>query len=400
MLNKFLNLKAYHQSDLFNPISEKELGLDDLCKVLPPSLAALEMSKEKYIDIPREIAQIYTTYRPTPLLRAREFEKSIHTNCEIYIKNEGAAPTGNHKANSAYLIAYLCKKDGIKAIATETTGNWGLALAMAGRHFGVKVICFLDYESHIERPNRKSLMEQMGAQVEVVEPQQNQKVKDLLTLSADAAIEFIRKSKGIYYIFGSVYGYFIIPQSVIGLEIKSQLKGLNKYPDIVIGSCGGGANLLGTAATFLADIVDENRGTRIVSAESEGCPILSEGKIGLYSIDSLRYYPLLKTYGIDELKTDGYVGGLGSTIVASSVAFFHSKGLINVNRFGAEEAHRAAELFYKSEGMLVALETGYTIAAIIRQARENDNRVIVANISSGDTDRKFYSDLQRDTETL
>jgi tryptophan synthase beta chain len=221
-------------------------------------------------------------------------------------------------------------------------------------------------------------------------------VKDLLTLSANAAIEFTKQTPGVYYIFGSVYGYFIIPQSVIGLEIKTQLRRLNKYPDIVIGACGGGANLLGTAAPFLADIIDEKRNTRIVSAEAEGCPILSEGKIGLHSIDSLRYYPLLKTYGIDQLKSDGYVGGLGSTVVASSVTFFHSKGMIKVNKFSSEEAKNAAEILYRSEGILVALETSYTMAAVIKQARQNDNKVIVANISSGDTDKQFYSNIKRD----
>ena len=394
MLNKFLNLNAYHQSDLFDPLKGRKLSLDDLSRVLPPSLAELEFSREKFIDIPREIAEIYATYRPTPLFRAKRFEKAIGTNCEIYIKNEGAAPTGNHKANSAYLIAYLCQRDGVKTIATETTGNWGLALAVAGKQFGVKVICFLDYESHIERPNRKSLMEHLGAQVVVVEPRDNQRVKDLLTLSADAAIRFTKQSRGVFYIFGSVYGYFIIPQSVIGLEIKDQLMRLKKYPDIVIGACGGGANLLGTAAAFIADIIDMKKNTRIVSAEAECCPILSQGRMGLYSIDSLKYYPLLKTYGIDELKSDGYVGGLGSTIVASSVAFFHSQGIIEVNKFSSPEAKSAAEMFYKSEGVLVALETGYTIAAIIKQARGNDKKVIVANISSGDTDKQFYGNIQ------
>jgi len=390
MLNKYLNLKGYHPSELFDPLKREELNLDDLSKILPQSLAELELSKEKYIDIPKEISDIYSTYRPTPLYRAKEFEKAINTNCEIYVKNEGVTPTGNHKANSAYLIAYLCKKDGVRVIATETTGNWGIALAMAGKEFGIRVICFLDYESHIKRPDRKSQMEKFGAEVIVVEPQSNQKVKDLLTLSADAAIEFTKQSRGVYYIYGSVYDYFTIPQSVIGLEIRSQLIGINKYPDIVIGVCGGGANLLGTAGAFLADIVDEKRSTRIVSAEAGSCPILSEGKMGLYSIDTQKYYPLINTYGIDELVEGSYVGGLGCTVVASSVAFFHSQGIIEVNQFCSEDAKNAAGLFYESEGKFVALETGYTMAAIIKQAQENDNKIIVANVSSGDTDKQFY----------
>lgn len=390
MLNKFLNLGFYHRSELFDPLSQVEVRLDDLCRVLPRSLAELALSTEKYIDIPGEVADIYSTYRPTPLRRAIEFERAINTDCEIYVKDEGATPTGNHKANSAYVIGYLAKKDGVEAIATETTGNWGIALAMAGREFGIKVVCFMDHESHTKRPDRKPLMEELGAEVVIVEPRQGQKVRDLLTLSADAAIEFTRRSRGVYYVFGSIYGYFIIPQSVIGLEIKAQLSELDKYPDIVIGSCGGGANLMGTAGVFLADIFDKNRTTRVVSAEAKGCPILSEGRMGLYSIDTVKHYPLLKTYGIDELGEDNYVGGLGSTIVASSVAFFHSRGMIEVTQFTSDEAKNAAELFRQSAGRMVALETGYTIAAIIKQARENHNKLIVANISSGDTDKQFY----------
>ena len=391
MIDKYLNIKAYHQSDLFDPINQKEMKLDYLSEVMPPSLAKLELFKEKYVEIPEEIIEIYRNYRPTPLLRVRELEKAIDTSCEIYIKDEGMSPIGNHKTNSACLIACLCKRDGIDKITTETTGNWGIALAMAGKQFGVKVYCFLDYESHMQRPDRKPRMEDLGAEVVVVQPKENQKVKDLLTLSADAAIEFTKKNNGVYYIFGSVYGYFVIPQSIIGLEIKSQLHELGKYPDVVLGTCGGGASLLGTSAIFIADIIDEKRNTRIVSAEAENCPILSEGEMGLYSVDTKGYYPLLKTYGISELKNGGYIGGLGSTIVSSSVSFFHSYGLIEVNPVSADEARNAAETLYRAEGKLIALESGYTMAATVKQARENDNKILVANVSSGETDKQFYT---------
>jgi len=393
MLKKFLNLNYYCPVNLYDPISGKEINFDMLSKTLPPSLAKLELSRDKYIEIPKELQLVYKTYRPTDIFRAKDFEKAIRTDCQIYIKDEGGSPTKNHKANSSFLIAYLCKKDGIGTITTETTGNWGIALAMAGKKFGIKVVCFLDFESHKKRPDRKKVVEEFGAKVIVVNPKNNEKIKDLLTLSADAAIEYTKNLKDAYYIFGSVYNYFIIPQSVIGLEIKAQLLKIGEYPDIVIGSCGGGANLLGTSAVFLADIMDEKRKTKIVSAEADTCPILSEGKMGMFSIDNLNHYPLMKTYGIKGLKKGNYIGGLGSTIVASSVADFHSRGLIEVNQFSSIEARNAAELFFKSEGRLVALETGYAIAAVIKQAKVNSKKIIVVNISSGDTDKQFYSKM-------
>lgn len=392
MIKKFLNLKHYCPVDLHDPVSGKEINLDTLSEVIPPSLARLELSRDKYIEIPEELWPVYESYRPTSIFRAKKFEQAIGTDCEIYIKDEGESPTKNHKANSAFLIAYLCKKDGIDTITTETTGNWGIALAMAGNKFGVKTVCFMDYESHRKRPDRKSLMEKFGAEVIIVNPKKDEKVKGLLSLSADAAIEYTKKIKNARYIFGSVYGYFIIPQSIIGLEIKEQLSAMEKYPDIVIGSCGGGANLLGTSAIFLADILDDKRKTKIISAEAATCPILSEGRIGMFSIDNLKYYPLMKTYGIDGLKKGNYIGGLGSTIVASPVAYFHGRGLIEVDQFSSNEAKNAAELFFKSENRFVALETGYAIASVIKQARINSKKIIVVNISSGDTDKQFYGE--------
>jgi len=158
-------------------------------------------------------------YRETPLFRARNFEKAIGTTCEIYIKDEGKTPSGNHKMNSAYLIAYLCAKDGIRTIVTETTGNWGIALALAANDFGLTVMCIIDEESNQARPNRKSIMEGFGAIVRVVTLDEYH--KDLLTLSTDKAIEYTKTLKNAVYIYGSVYGYFVIPQSNRFGSVKS-----------------------------------------------------------------------------------------------------------------------------------------------------------------------------------
>lgn len=212
----------------------------------------------------------------------------------------------------------------------------------------------------------------------------------MLTLSANAAIKYTKGLENAVYIFGSVYNYFTIPQSIIGLEAKKQLKKLGKYPDIVVGSCGGGANLLGTSAAFIVDVLENNGNVEIFSAESEKCPILTKGKKGFYSIDTQGYFPLIETYGLDGLVNGEYIGGLGSTIVASQVADFHSKGIIKANIYNSEDAKRAAKLFHEGEGKWVALESSYQLAAVIDKARENKKKVILVNISSGNTDTQFY----------
>jgi len=389
MITSYLNINSYFDYQLLEQSTKKSLTREEIIQLIPPSLAELELSKEKHIPIPEEVLNVYAQYRSTPLFRAVAFEQAIGTDCEIYIKDEGKTHSGNHKANSAYLIAYMCKRDGIKTITTETTGNWSTALAKAANHFGIEVLCFIDEESNRLRPDRVKIMEDAGAKTIVVPLDEEH--QDLLTLSADAAITYTKTLSNSAYIFGSVYGYFVIPQTIIGLEAKEQLKQIDRYPDIVVGSCGGGANILGTASVFIADKLDGGKEVEIFSAEATSCPILTEGKWGHYSIDSQSYYPLIHTYGLDGLLNDGkYIGGLGSTIVAPAVSYFHSQNIIQAKTFTSEEAKQAASLFYQSEQKLVALETGYQLAGVIHKAKTNSNKVILVNISSGENDRKIY----------
>jgi len=380
MLRSFLNINHYIDYNVYDRDGEP-LAHPSLSAILSPSLASMELSREKYIDIPEEVLSVYSSFRPTPLFRATDFEEALGCDCRIYIKDEGVAPAGSHKSNSAYYIASACKRDGLKTLTTETTGNWGVALAGAAKDIGIELVCFIDAESNIKRKDRKKDMEAVGAKVIIVEPTGN--YKDLITLSSDVAIAYTHTIDNAAYIFGSVYGYFLVPQTLIGLEAKIQMQELSCYPDIVVGSCGGGANLMGIASAFLADRLEHGRNVEIFSAEAASCPILTKGKMGIFGIDQHGFYPQLNTYGIDGLINNGdYIGGLGSTIVASSVAYFHSQGLIGAGVFTAEEARMAANLFYKSTGRRVALETSYQLAGLIHLCKKNAGKSFLVAISS------------------
>ncbi|MEV0222615.1 pyridoxal-phosphate dependent enzyme [Streptomyces sp. NPDC050704] len=334
----------------------------------------MELSTEPAIDIPGELLDLYGEFRPTPLFEARRFAETIGTDCRIYVKDEGTTPSGNHKANSALWIAYHCALDGVGTIATETTGNWGVALAQAAARFDLDVLCFLDTASAAARPDRAAMMRDAGAEVVVVGEEGGGDF-DPLVLSANAAIDHVRAMKDVWYIFGSVYNYFILPQTLVGQEALAQLGG--DAPDVVVGSCGGGANLLGIAAPFLG-----RPGVEVVCAESEHCPIVSAGVFGEYSIDDRDFYPRLRTYGLERLLGSEYIGGLGSTIVAAPVAHFHRQGQLATRTFTADDAGKAARIFAESEGRTVALETGYQLAAVIAEARSRSRERILVNISS------------------
>ncbi len=374
------NLNAYCPGRVIDTRTGKPISYDRLMEVIPPSLAEMELSTDAVIPVPEELRSAFATYRPTRLFRADRFAGAIGNDCVVFAKDEGCTPSGNHKMNSALWIAYHCARDGVKTITTETTGNWGLALALAAARFDQHVVCFIDEASAYARPDRHRLMSAAGAEVIVVGPEERGVDYDPLVLSADRAVTYTRERDEARYIFGSVYNYFILAQTLMGSELKHQLDG--ETIDVVVGSCGGGANLLGVAAPYLQQLTETGEGPRILSAESEQCPIITKGQLGNYSIDDQGYYPALYTYGLDRLLSGEYIGGLGSTLVAAPVAHFHEQGLIEGVTITAEQAAYAANLFAKTEGRRVALETGYQLAAVVEEGHRAPGRSLLVNISS------------------
>jgi len=113
-----------------HPGTHQPVGPADLAPLFPMDLILQEVSTDSYIDIPGEVLDVYRTWRPSPLFRARRLEKLLDTPARIYYKYEGVSPAGSHKTNTSVPQAYYNKKAGIKKITTETgAGQWGTALA-------------------------------------------------------------------------------------------------------------------------------------------------------------------------------------------------------------------------------------------------------------------------------
>src|ERR1039458_4865338 len=89
-----------------HPGTKQPVTPDLMTAIFPENLVMQEMSPEKRIDIPEEVRDIYSLWRPTPLLRAIRFEKALDTPAHIYYKYEGASPAGSHKPNTAVPQVY------------------------------------------------------------------------------------------------------------------------------------------------------------------------------------------------------------------------------------------------------------------------------------------------------
>ena len=88
----------------------------DLAPLFPEAIIAQEVATEREIPSPEPVREIYKQWRPSPLFRARRWERALDTPARIYYKNEGVSPAGSHKPNSAIAQAYYNKAEGVRRL--------------------------------------------------------------------------------------------------------------------------------------------------------------------------------------------------------------------------------------------------------------------------------------------
>jgi tryptophan synthase beta chain len=370
-----------------------------------------EVSAERWIDIPDEVRDIYKLWRPTPLHRALRLEKHLQTPARIYYKYEGVSPVGSHKPNTAVAQAYYNKQEGARRLATETgAGQWGSALSMACRLFGLECTVYMVKVSYHQKPYRRLLMESYGA---TVHPSPSAATRAGLTVLAEhpdspgslgiaisEAVEDAATHDDTKYSLGSVLNHVLLHQTVIGQEAKTQMEKAGDYPDVVIGSCGGGSNLAGLSYPFLADkLTGKQPKLRVVAVEPAACPTLTRGKY-LYDFgDTVGMTPLVKMYtlGHSFVPAGIHAGGLRYHGDAPSLCLLYDEGIVEAVAYPQNPVFEAAITFAQTEGIVAAPESAHAIKAAIDeaiQARDADQRkVILFNLSGhGNFDLQAYDD--------
>ncbi|MFZ5845514.1 MAG: TrpB-like pyridoxal phosphate-dependent enzyme, partial [Patescibacteria group bacterium] len=382
-----------------DPKTRHPVGPEALSRLFPMALIKQEVSLEKEIPIPEEVRELYKLYRPTPLLRAKRLEKALATPARIYFKYEGVSPVGSHKLNTALAQAYYNQKEGVKELTTETgAGQWGSALALACKLFGLKCRVFMVKSSYSQKPYRRTVMELYGAKVFASPSQEttagrsflarNPKTSGSLGMAISEAIEVAATTPGAHYALGSVLNHVLLHQSVIGQEAKIQLTKEGVYPEVVVGCCGGGSNLSGIAFPFLADkLSGKRKHLRVVAVEPTACPSLTKGEYRYDSGDTAGLTPLLKMYtvGSDFVPSPIHAGGLRYHGDAPLICFLYHKELIEAVAYGQKEVFEAAKLFAQAEGIIPAPESAHAIKQVIAEAlqakEEGRKKVILFNLS-------------------
>ncbi len=413
MPKKWYNIQADMPNPMQPPLhpgTKKPAGPEDLSPIFPMALIEQEMSKERWIDIPEEVLDIYSLWRPSPLHRAYNLEKALGTPAKIYYKQEGVSPAGSHKPNTAVAQAYYNKQEGIKRIATETgAGQWGCSLALACNYFGMECTVYMVKISYEQKPYRRSLMEVWGADVYASPTNKTQSGRDILEKTPDSlgslgiaiseAVEDAAGKKDTNYSLGSVLNHVMLHQSIIGLECKEQLKMVDEYPDYVIGCCGGGSNFAGISFPFIHDKIRDDKQVRCIGVEPLACPSLTKGSFTYDIGDSAGFTPLMMMYtlGHNFMPPGIHAGGLRYHGQSPLVSQLHHDGLIEARAVGQEGVFEAALTFARTEGILPAPETAHAIKGAIDVALEckeaGEEKTILFNLSGhGHFDLTAYDD--------
>jgi tryptophan synthase beta chain len=362
----------------------KEPGAGIVPRIFPKAILGQEMSKDRWIDIPEEVREIYRMWRPTPMFRATGLEKALKTPAKIYYKYEGVSPAGSHKPNTAVAQAYYNMKEGTERLTTETgAGQWGSALAFAAAMFGLKATVYMVRASYDQKPYRKIFMQSFGAQCYASPSQQTESGRKILAEDPDstgslgiaiseAVEDALVNEKEANYTIGSVFNHVLLHQSIEGLETKKQMEIAEDYPDVIYGCIGGGSSFSGLFWPFYYDKVTKKapKNTRFVATEATACPKVTKGEYKYDHGDTARITPLvpMHTLGHDFIPAPIHAGGLRYHGIAPTISVLASENQLETKAYNQIEVFDAAKLFIRSEGIIPAPEPAHAIKGAIDEA--------------------------------
>jgi tryptophan synthase beta chain len=372
---------------------------EDFAPLFPQALIEQEMSRERYIDIPEPVLDVYRLWRPSPLFRARRLERFLETPAKIFYKYEGVSPAGSHKPNTAVPQVWYNAQEGITKLTTETgAGQWGSSLAFACAQFGLECEVWQVAASYHAKPYRRTMMEIWGGKVHPSPSEVTEFGRSLLAENPDhpgslgiAISEAVSQAVAdpqTRYALGSVLNHVLLHQTIIGEEALLQLAKVGETPDVLVGCTGGGSNFGGLSFPFLREKLAGRINPTIRCVEPTACPTLTKGQYRYDFGDTAGMTPLMKmhTLGHSFIPEPIHAGGLRYHGMAPLVSHLYELGMVEAIAIPQTECFEGALQFARTEGIVPAPEPTHAIAAAIREAlacRESGEEKVILTALCG-----------------
>jgi threonine synthase len=302
----------------------------------------------------------------TPLLRAARLGRAVGVD-ELWVKDEGANPTGSFKARGMATAVTMARRLGAERLALPSAGNAGGAAAAYAALAGLPVELFLPCDT--PEPFRLEAAA-YGATVHLVDGD----IADCGARMREAV-----PSAGWFDLSTLREPYRLEGKKTLGYELAEQLGW--ELPDVVIYPTGGGTGLVGMWKAFeeleqLGLLVGERR-PRMISVQAAGCaPIVRAFETGA---DRALRWERPHTYAAG-LRVPS---AIGDALILDALRA--SRGSALAVR---DEAIAAGQLeLARLEGLFGAPEGGATVAAlralVAAGAIEREERVVLFNTGTG-----------------
>jgi cysteine synthase A len=273
----------------------------------------------------------------------------LFPDAEIWVKSERTNPGGSIKDRIALSMIEAAEASGALKpgglIIEPTSGNTGIGLAMVAAVKGYKLILVMPESMSIER---RRLMQAYGATFDLTPREKGMK----------GAIERARE------LLASTPGAWMPQQFENQANIDVHLRTtapeiLADFPeglDVLITGVGTGGHITG-CAEFLKK---HWPALKVYAVEPELSPVISGGAAGPHPIQ-----------------------GIGAGFVPANL---HTAAIDGVIQVGAEEARDYARRSARTEGLLVGISSGATLAAIAKKLPDlpPGSRVLGFNYDTGE----------------
>jgi threonine synthase len=189
----------------------------------------------------------------TPMLPSRRYEN-------VYLKEEGANPTGTFKARGLALAITMARHYGIKKVAVPSAGNAGGAVAAYAAAAGI--------EAHIFMPKDVPL----ANQVECIAYGAHMTLVDGLISDCARMVGEQKEKEGWFDLSTLKEPFRVEGKKTMGYELVEQLGW--EYPEAVFYPTGGGVGLIGMWKAF-QELEDlgwvKGKRPRMIAVQAAGC---------------------------------------------------------------------------------------------------------------------------------
>jgi tryptophan synthase beta chain len=365
-------------------------------ETLVPAIEELEESYKKFTNdsnFKKELKDYLENYagRPTPIYLAKNLTESVG-GAKIYLKREDLLHGGAHKTNNTLGQCLLAKKMGKKRIIAETgAGQHGVGTALASAVLGLECEIYMGLKDTERQKLNVFRMKLLGAKVHSVKSG-TQTLKDAIN---EALRDWITNVENTYYVIGSVVGPHPYPmivrdfQSIIGKEIKKQIRKINgTLPNAIVACVGGGSNAIGSFYPFIGD-----QEVSLYGIEAEGSGIKTGKHSATLAAGSTGILHGMQTYLLQDKMgqistTHSISAGLDYPGVGPEHSYLKEIKRVNYKSCTDDDAIKAFVILSEKEGIIPALESAHAISYGMKLAKKmKKSETIVITLSGrGDKD--------------